>query len=156
MNYYQKKQRGVKMRNDFSRGKCPVCGCDVMFRQNKNRILYCYCRNGHHAKLNRDDSVVANAKIAAGQNWNNGIVYLYPILKGKTENETENRTNTGNATGTTGSNTTGNATGTTGTDSARAGIFKSDSENKRTVAGTSGGSSAAGTTGNDSDIFGWL
>ena len=132
------------MKDDFARGKCPICGCDTMFRMNKNRILYTFCRNGHHAKLGRDDSIVATAKISGGQNWNNGIVYLYPLTKGK-ENE---------KTGTTAGTTTGT------TSSARTEFERTGTENGRTVSGTtSSGICPTGTnrtTDDDGDWGGWL
>lgn len=95
------------MKVDFARGKCPICGQSVKFRQNKNGILYTYCDYGHHAKLGRSDSVQATAEIKAGRPWNNGTIYLYPLT-----NETK-----GNQNGTNESNTTG--TNSIGTDFGR-------------------------------------
>ena len=79
------------MRSDFSRGKCPICGQPVRFRQNKNGILYTYCDHGHHAKLGRLDSTEATETINAGRPWNNGVIYLYPLETKGTNNGT-NRT----------------------------------------------------------------
>lgn len=76
------------MKADFSRGKCPVCGLPVKFRQNKNGILYTYCDHGHHAKLGRLDSNEATEAINAGRPWNNGVIYLYPLEQKGTNNGT--------------------------------------------------------------------
>ena len=148
------------MKDDFARGKCPVCGCETMFRQNKNRILYTYCRNSHHVKFGRDDSISAIAQIASGKNWNNGLIYLYPleqkkVTNGMKGNENETNRTKEQQTGTNGTNE--HPTGTTGT-SDRAGIFKSNIENKRSISGNNSATNTAGTDadGTDNDICGWL
>ena len=138
------------MNDDFARGKCPVCGCETVYRQNKNRILYTFCRNGHHAKLGREDSISANAKIAGGNNWNNGILYLYPLNRKEKENDGR----------TIEKQTTGTAAGTS-TTSARAEFIPTTSAKQQPVSGTAGGTVQATGTTNDrkddsGDLAGWL
>lgn len=106
------------MKEDFARGKCPICGRPTKFRKNKNGILYTYCDYGHHAKLGRDDSTEAAAAINAGQSWNNGVSYLYPLTKGKENDERQ-----------------GNFRQTTGTDD-RADIGRWTGGNNNAVSGT--------------------
>ena len=128
------------MKTDFSRGKCPVCGMPVKFRQNKNGILYTYCDRGHHAKLGRADSNEATAAINAGQAWNNGILYMYPL-------ETKGQTN---GTGT--KNTTGTINQCDGTDTGRRTSGKLD-----TVIGSTGSSNTGIVrTDSDDDDFGFF
>lgn len=96
MKYLNEMLGGKAMREDFARGRCPICGCETYFRKNKNLILYTYCPNGHQAKLGRDDSKQAIAAIAGGKEWNNGILYLYPLNRtGKEkDNGRDDRTST--------------------------------------------------------------
>lgn len=81
--------------------RCPVCGRKTDIRENKNGILYTYCPYNHHAKLSRDDSNEAKKALENGQQWNNGVIYLYPNNKQENERNIENGTNTGTTTGTT-------------------------------------------------------
>lgn len=146
------------MNEDYARGKCPVCGCETMYRLNKNRLLYTFCRNGHAAKLGREESIKATAQIAGGNKWNNGFVYLYPINEKQekkgilTNDRTEKST-----TGTTGTNDTA-GTG------ARAEFVQQRGESSGPAAGTScAANTTTGTTGttdrkssDDGDLSGWL
>lgn len=131
------------MNDDYARGKCPICGCETLYRKNKNGILYTFCRNGHHAKLGRDDSKKATAMIAGCKNWNNGIVYLYPLeMKGKEDGKNDR-----------------NSTGT----GARAELVPGTDANTRAVSASSGttvstttGTGSSNKSDESADITGWL
>lgn len=107
------------MNEDFTRGKCPICGQSTIFRLNKNGILYTYCINSHHAKLSQTDSKSARMAIEQGKAWNNGIVHLYPLTQQQHQDTkgTENGTNTfgRRATDDTGANTSTTNTSRAGT-----------------------------------------
>lgn len=76
------------MKEDFARMKCPACGTETFIRVNKNRILYTYCPMGHHLKLTAQESRQAIPLLNAGKPWNNGILFLYPLMKGNQDNGT--------------------------------------------------------------------
>lgn len=143
------------MNDDYARGKCPICGCETMYRLNKNRLLYTFCRNGHAAKLGREESIKAIAQIACGNKWNNGFVYLYPINeKQEKKGILTNDSRENDTTRTTGTDTT----------SARAGFIQQRSENSGISSGTSSATNTTtGTTGTNNgksddngDLLGWL
>ena len=80
-------------KEDFSRGKCPICGTETIFKVNKNGVLYTFCRNSHHVKLGKYDSKEAIEAIEVGKAWHNGLLHLYPLnhqqheqLKGQEDN----------------------------------------------------------------------
>ena len=66
-------------KEDFSRGKCPICGTETIFKVNKNGVLYTFCRNSHHVKLGKYDSKEAIEAIEGGKAWHNGLLHLYPL-----------------------------------------------------------------------------
>lgn len=68
-------------KEDFSRGKCPVCGQTTTYRTNKNGIIYTFCPNGHHAKLSKVDSWEAGKQLTAGKAWTNGVIHMYPLTQ---------------------------------------------------------------------------
>lgn len=76
--------------------RCPICGRKTDIRENKNGILYSNCDFFHQSKLNRQDSSAAKEAIAAGKQWNNGLVYLYPNER-KIENGNNGTVTTGTA-----------------------------------------------------------
>lgn len=76
------------MKEDFARMKCPACGAETFIRINKNRILYTYCPMGHHLKLTAQESRQAIPVLTGGKPWNNGILFLYPLMKGNQGNGT--------------------------------------------------------------------
>lgn len=97
-------------KTDFSRGKCPICGTETIFKINKNGVLYTFCRNSHHVKLGKYDSREAIESIEQGKAWHNGVMHLYPLnhvqhqeMKGTEENGnngiTERRTTNDAGTG---------------------------------------------------------
>lgn len=81
------------MKTNVGRMKCPVCGRDTWVRENKNGVLYTYCANLHHSKLNGEDSKSAKQALEQGKSWSNGLIYIYPNER-KTENDGTNGTNT--------------------------------------------------------------
>lgn len=78
--------------------RCAVCGIRTDVKENKNGTLYANCANYHQTKMNKIDSAEAKAALLEGKQWNNGLIYLYPLTKER---------NTNNGTG-----TTNNSTGT--------------------------------------------
>lgn len=80
-------------KTDFSRAKCPICGVEIIFKINKNGVLYTFCRNSHHVKLGKYDSKEAIEAIEGGKAWHSGVMHLYPLnhqqhqeMKGRAEN----------------------------------------------------------------------
>ena len=108
--------------------RCAVCGIRTDVKENKNGTLYANCANYHQMKMNKIDSSEAKAALLDGKQWNNGLIYLYPLKRERINDY--------------GTATSDNSTGTD-----NAGNFGRIDGQPSTAAGTSDNS-----TGTDDDI----